>query len=78
MRRVRFPIYDRFILTPIELMHIFLPAVLVVVALWFLAGTAASLAAIIAILAGTVLFRFSCHSSLPGTSPRKDSFSGYW
>ena len=56
MRTVNFSIYDRIVLTPIELMHISLSAIVVAIILWFLAGIVASLAAIVAVLAGTVLF----------------------
>jgi hypothetical protein len=56
MRRVLFPLRDRLVLAPIELVHIALPAVIVAIVLWFLAGQIASIAAVMAIIAGTVLF----------------------
>lgn len=56
MRRVTFPMKDRLVLAPMELVHIALPAVIVTIILWFLAGYIAALAAITAVLAGTVLF----------------------
>ncbi len=56
MRRVQFPINDRIILSPIELVHIAVPAIVVTTALWFLAGPVAALAAVFAVVAGTVLF----------------------
>ena len=56
MRRVQFPMSERLILTPIELVHIALPAIIVAVVLWLIAGMVAALAAIVAVLAGTVLF----------------------
>jgi hypothetical protein len=56
MRRVQFSMYDRLILMPIELVHIALPAIIITAILWFLAGMVAALAAIITVLAGTVLF----------------------
>jgi hypothetical protein len=56
MRRVMFPFKDRIVLAPIELVHIVLPAVIVAVVLWFLAGQIASIAAVAAVLTGTVLF----------------------
>lgn len=56
MRRVEFPVYERLILTPVELVHTILPATIITVVLWFLAGMVAALAAIIAVLTGTVLF----------------------
>jgi hypothetical protein len=56
MRRVLFPLKDRIVLIPVELVHVVLPALIAAVALWFLAGPVASLAAISAVVAGTVLF----------------------
>lgn len=56
MRRVEFSLRDRLVLTPVEFMHAALPALAAAAALWFLAGPVASLAAISAVLAGTVLF----------------------
>jgi hypothetical protein len=56
MRRVRFPLYDRIVLAPVELAHVALPAVAAALVLWLLAGPVAALAAIAAVLAGTVLF----------------------
>ncbi len=56
MRRVAFPLRDRIVLTPVEFVHVVLPAIAVAVILYFLAGIGASLAAIAAVLAGTVLF----------------------
>lgn len=56
MRRVEFPIKDRVVLTPVEFTHVALPMIIAAVVLLFLAGTAAALAAIAAVLAGTVLF----------------------
>ena len=56
MRTVQFPLKDRIILIPVELVHVVLPAVIAAVALWFLAGPVAALAAIAAVVAGIVLF----------------------
>jgi len=56
MRRVEFPFWDRLVLTPVEFVHIALPMLVVAAALWFLAGPVAALAAVSAVLAGTVLF----------------------
>ncbi len=56
MRRVQFPINDRIILSPVELVHVALPAIVVTAGLWFLAGPVAALAAVVAVIAGTVLF----------------------
>jgi hypothetical protein len=56
MRRVRFPLRDRVVLAPVELVHVALPAVVAAIVLYFLAGPVSSLAAIAAVFAGTVLF----------------------
>jgi hypothetical protein len=56
MRRVQYPLWDRAVLIPVEFIHVALPTVIAVVALWFLAGPVAALAAIAAVIAGTVLF----------------------
>ena len=56
MRRVEFPLKDRVVLTPVEFVHTALAMVVVAVLLWFLAGPVAALAAVSAVLAGTVLF----------------------
>ena len=56
MRRAEFPVMDRLVLTPVEFVHLALPMVVVTAVLWFLAGPVAALAAIAAVLTGTVLF----------------------
>jgi hypothetical protein len=56
MRRVRFPLRDRIVLTPVEFVHTALPMFVAAAILWFLAGPVAALAAISAIIAGTALF----------------------
>jgi hypothetical protein len=56
MRRVQFPLWDRMVLIPVELVHVALPAVIITIALWFLAGPVAALAAITTVVAGNVLF----------------------
>ena len=56
MRRVEFPLKERLVLTPVEFVHTALAMVVVAGALWFLAGLVAALAAISAVLAGTLLF----------------------
>jgi hypothetical protein len=56
MRRVEFPLADRIALIPVELVHVALPAAIVAIVLWFPAGPPAALAAIAAVVAGTVLF----------------------
>lgn len=56
MRRVEFPLRDRIILTPVELVTLGLPTIIVALLLYFIAGPVAALAAVVAVLAGTVLF----------------------
>ena len=56
MRRVEFPFRDRIVLSPVELVHAALPAIIGAAALYFLAGPVAALAAITAVVGGTVLF----------------------
>jgi hypothetical protein len=56
MRRVEFPFRDRIVLAPVEFVHVALPMFAAAVLLWFLAGPVAALAAISAVIAGTVLF----------------------
>ncbi len=47
---------ERLVLTPVEFVHTALPMVIIAAILWFLAGPVAALAAVSAVLAGTVLF----------------------
>jgi hypothetical protein len=56
MRRVRFMLRDRLVLIPVELKGVLLPTLAVAVVLYFVGGWVASLAALTAVLAGTVLF----------------------
>lgn len=56
MRRVQFSGYDRLVLTPVELVQVILPVIIAAIALWFLAGPVASLAAVTAVVTGTILF----------------------
>jgi hypothetical protein len=56
MRRVEFPLRDRLVLAPMELVTVALPAIVATVALLFLAGPVSALAAASTVLAGTVLF----------------------
>jgi len=56
MRTVQFPLKDRLVLTPVELVHIILPTIFVTIFLYFLASPLAALAAITTALTGTVLF----------------------
>ncbi|MCA1916411.1 mercury methylation corrinoid protein HgcA [Methanospirillum hungatei] len=56
MRQVFFPIQDRLVLIPIELVHVAIPTIIISIILWFLAGPLAAFAAITAVITGTVLF----------------------
>lgn len=56
MRRVRFPFRDRIVLTPVEFVHAVVPTFAAAALLYLLAGPVAALAAVTAVLAGTVLF----------------------
>jgi hypothetical protein len=56
MRRVEFPLKERLVLIPVEFVHTALAIFIVTVLLWFIAGPVAALAAVSAVLAGTVLF----------------------
>ncbi len=56
MRRVEFPFRDRLVLTPVEFVHVVWPMIIAAAALWFLAGPVAALAAVTAVVTGTVLF----------------------
>ncbi len=72
MRTVRFALTDRLVLAPVELVHVLLPTMVAAVALYVLAGPVAALAAITAVLAGTVLFP----ALLPGIPTRDFSTKG--
>jgi hypothetical protein len=56
MRRVEFPLRDRLVLIPVEVKSVLLPMLAVAIVLYFAGGWVSSLAAITAVLAGTVLF----------------------
>lgn len=56
MRRVAFPLVDRLVLIPVELVHVLLPMIIAGVGLLFLGGFLISLGVISAILAGAALF----------------------
>jgi len=56
MRRVQFPMKDRLVLTPVELVHVILPTIAATIILYFLAGPLAALAAITTAFVGTVFF----------------------
>jgi hypothetical protein len=56
MRRVRFPLIDRIVLIPVELVSLVLPAVILTVLAFFALGWLSALGLITAVLAGTVFF----------------------
>jgi hypothetical protein len=56
MRRVRFPLWDRIQLIPVELVSVFLAMAVVSVILYFVMGPTVALAALACVLAGVVLF----------------------
>jgi hypothetical protein len=56
MRRVEFPLRDRLVLIPVDIVQTFLPTLLAAVVLYFLGGWVSSLAAVVAVFAGIVLF----------------------
>ncbi len=56
MRRVEFSLWDRLVLTPVEFVHVALPMIIAAAILWVLAGAVAALAAVAAVVGGTVLF----------------------
>ena len=56
MRRVEFSLRDRLVLIPVELVQVLLPMLAAVILLYFLGGWVSSLAAVVTVLAGTVLF----------------------
>ena len=56
MRRVRFTLYDRIVLAPVELVHIIVPTIILTIVLWFIAGIMGSLAVISTAFVGSVVF----------------------
>jgi hypothetical protein len=56
MRRVEFPLLDRLVLIPVDIVQTFLPTLLAAAVLYFLGGWISSLAAGSAVFAGIVLF----------------------
>ena len=56
MRRVRFDLADRAVLIPVELAQMILPMMVGAAAVFLLGGLSAALAAVVAVLAGVVLF----------------------
>jgi len=56
MRRVEFPLRDRLVLIPVDIVQTFLPTLLAAVVFYFLGGWISSLAAVSAVFAGIVMF----------------------
>src|SRR5512136_1098122 len=56
MRKVEFPLRDRLVLIPVDLVRLLLPMIGAAILFYFLGGWMVSLAAAAAILAGVVLF----------------------
>lgn len=56
MRRVRFNLWDRVVLIPVELVHVLLPTLVAAAVVYLAGGARASLAASVAVLAGVVAF----------------------
>jgi hypothetical protein len=73
MRQVRFDLWDRLVLVPVELVHLFPPTALAAVALWLLAGPLAALGAVASVLAGAALFPIL----LPWLPTRQFSSKGF-
>jgi hypothetical protein len=73
MRRVRFGLWDRAVLIPVELVHIALPMVLAAILLWVLVTPLAALGAVASLLAGVVLFPLL----LPWLPTRQFSSKGF-
>ncbi len=73
MRRVRFPLRDRFALIPIELVHVVMPMIVAAVILYFAGGAMLSAGVVTAILAGAILFPIL----LPWLPTREFSTKGF-
>jgi hypothetical protein len=56
MRRVQFPLRDRMVLIPVELMHVLVPLAIAAIGLDLLVEPLAGIGAVVAVLAGVVLF----------------------
>lgn len=56
MRRVRFPLRDRLVLIPVDLVQVLLPTIIAAIILFFIGGSILSAAAVAAVLTGVVLF----------------------
>ncbi len=56
MRKVEFTLRDRLVLIPVDVVQTFLPMLAAAILLYFVGGWISSLAAVVAVLSGTVLF----------------------
>jgi hypothetical protein len=56
MRQVKFSLRDRLVLIPVDVIQTFLPMLAAAIILYFVGGWISSLAAVVAVLTGTVLF----------------------
>ncbi len=56
MRRVKFPVLDRIVLIPVELISFIIPGILIAIAGFLTGGLVSALAAVTAIMAGIILF----------------------
>jgi hypothetical protein len=56
MRQVRFSLWDRLVLIPVELVHVLLPTLVAALILYITHGPLTAAAIVMAVLAGTVLF----------------------
>jgi hypothetical protein len=56
MRQVRFTLWDRLVLIPVELVHVLLPTLIAAAVVFFVSGLWASVAVVAAVLAGVALF----------------------
>ena len=73
MRQVRFTLRDRLILIPVELVAVLLPMVIAAIVLLLIVGPLAAVGAVVAILAGVVLFPIL----LPWLPTRQFSTKGF-
>jgi hypothetical protein len=73
MRRVRFTLWDRLVLIPVELVGVLLPTLLVAAVLFLIVGPLAAAGAVAAVLAGVALFPIF----LPWLPTRQFSTKGF-
>ncbi len=73
MRQVRFPLRDRLVLIPVELVHVLLPTLIAAIVVYFVSGLWASVAVVAAVMAGVALFPIL----LPWLPPRDFSVKGF-